>query len=112
MRCRLLLLILCSVVTPGAMLARAGEVTSFQEAMQGGTPAAGWSYLWNNSGPIGNPANYSPLGATMDAYLFYTTDGSLPLPRPMPGYYAFLGLLDPTYPDLSGYFGKPGGCPG
>lgn len=25
------------------------------------TPTTGWAYLWNNAGPIGNPANYTNL---------------------------------------------------
>ncbi|NJS38341.1 MAG: hypothetical protein HC783_04230, partial [Rhodobacteraceae bacterium] len=36
-------------------------VADFQDAFQGGSPATGWSYLWNQGGAIGNSANYAAL---------------------------------------------------
>ncbi|NOX55975.1 MAG: tandem-95 repeat protein, partial [Planctomycetes bacterium] len=45
-------------------------VADFNDDMQGSAPAAGWSYLWNKNGPIGDSANYVPLiwsGVTYDA---------------------------------------------
>lgn len=37
------------------------NVADFQDEFQFGMPGAGWSYLWNANGPLGNPANYAPL---------------------------------------------------
>lgn len=98
------------VVVPTA--ANADVITTFQGAMQPGTTAAGWSYLWNSGGTVGDPTHYTPLVATTDPYLFYDKDGVAALPRPDPGAYVYLGLISPIYPDLSGYFGRPGGHPG
>ncbi len=92
--------------------AEAGVLTTFQDAMQAGSPAPGWSYLWNSGGPIGNPSNYTSMVATTDPYILYDTTGSPVLPNPAPGAYDYLGLIDPKYPDLSGFFNRPGGSPG
>ncbi len=44
-----------------ACYASAQTVANYQTDFQGPTPKAGWSYLWNQGGPVGNPANYTPL---------------------------------------------------
>ena len=36
-------------------------VADFQADLQANTPKAGWTYLWNDQGPIGNEANYTAL---------------------------------------------------
>jgi hypothetical protein len=80
--------------------AHAAWITSFQDAFQLTTPAPGWSYLWNDAGPIGDPANYAPLIAnTIGAY---TTDGSDVVPSPAPAHFLAIRLAA----------GAPGGHPG
>ena len=49
---------------------------------------AGWAYMWNDSGPIGDPSNYANM--TWNNANRYTTDGGDPLPRPDPGAYCCL----------------------
>lgn len=79
---------------------RGATITSFRDAFQPWTPAPGWSYLWNSSGPIGNPANYSALVPFSDA--LYTSDGSPTRPAPPPASFVSIG-----------YHGTfPGGHPG
>jgi hypothetical protein len=39
-------------------------VADYQDDFQ--TAGSGWSYLYNLRGPVGNPANYAPLGAGVD----------------------------------------------
>src|SRR5437764_6256548 len=41
--------------------ASATVIADFASDFQPVTPNAGWLYEWNNNGPIGDPANYSPL---------------------------------------------------
>jgi hypothetical protein len=36
-------------------------VADYQDNFQTPSPAPGWSYLTNTAGPLGNPANYTPL---------------------------------------------------
>ncbi len=36
-------------------------VAGYQTDFTGGTPSPGWLYLWNNSGPVGQSGNYTPL---------------------------------------------------
>lgn len=45
-----------------AATAKATVIADYQNDFRtNGTPAPGWSYLWNASAPIGNSANYVPL---------------------------------------------------
>jgi MYXO-CTERM domain-containing protein len=65
----------------------AGIITSFEGALQEGTPATGWSYLWNGSGDIGTAANYTALLATPPPHSstdpdWYDSDGVSGLPDP------------------------------
>ena len=41
--------------------AGAGYTLNFQNSLQPTTPAAGWSYLYNAGGAIGNSASYTAL---------------------------------------------------
>ena len=36
-------------------------VADYRDDFQGPSPAAGWQYLWNDSGEIGDAANYSAM---------------------------------------------------
>jgi hypothetical protein len=36
-------------------------IADYQDDFQTTGPAAGWGYLYNANGPLGNPANYAPL---------------------------------------------------
>jgi hypothetical protein len=75
-------------------------VVTFQDSLQLNSPAPGWSYLWNSGGPIGNPADYTPLlpNASGD----FTTGGVDQRPGPAPGSWVYIGLDQ----------GVPGGHPG
>lgn len=42
-------------------IAHAVVVADYEDDFQVGTPATGWSYLWNANGPLGDPDNYEPL---------------------------------------------------
>jgi hypothetical protein len=53
-----------------------------------GTPAPGWSYLWNANGPLGNSANYVPLVHDTNLGGDYETVANGARPDPAPG--AFL----------------------
>lgn len=57
-------------------------VADYRDDFNGGAPAAGWQYLWNNSGVIGDPANYTPLLSTGTVY---DNDGVPGVPGPDPG---------------------------
>jgi hypothetical protein len=81
---------------------RGALITSFQDALQPVSPAPGWAYLWNSAGPIGNPANYTPLLPSPVAANFYTSDGGIVRPAPPPGAFISIGLQG----------GLPGGHPG
>jgi hypothetical protein len=81
-----LLLMFCAGVSP----ARCALITSFQDAFQLTTPAPGWAYLWNNNGPIGNPANYTPLLPNSSGT--YTNGGVEMNPSPAPGNFISFGL--------------------
>ena len=64
-------------------------VADYHDDFQGPTPAAGWQYLWNQGGPIGDAANYVPL--LWDGSTRYDSDGAAGVPDPPPGGYVFLG---------------------
>lgn len=51
-------------------------------------PNAGWKYLWNKKGPIGNPAYYEPL--LWNTAKGYNVHGRPNLPGPDPGAYVHL----------------------
>jgi hypothetical protein len=89
-------------------VALATPLTSFEGALQPMTPAFGWSYLWNSSGVIGNPANYAALLPTSDPLWFYDNDGVDGIPGSEPGAFVYIGLIDPIL--LNG--GQPGAHPG
>lgn len=52
-----------------------------------GTPAPGWSYLWNANGPLGNSANYVPLVHDTNFGGDYETVANGAWPDPAPGAY-------------------------
>jgi hypothetical protein len=74
-------------------------IASFHDDFQLTTPLPGWEYVWNSSGPIGDPANYTALIPNMDGD--YTPTGG-EIPGPAPGAYLNFRLLN----------GVPGGHPG
>src|SRR5205814_6049004 len=43
-------------------------IADYQDEFNTSAPAAGWSYLYNANGPLGNPANYVPLTASGGKY--------------------------------------------
>lgn len=77
-------------VSPLVASATTVVLTSFEGAMQPNNPAAGWSYLWNSGGVIGNPANYSALLPTSHPTFLYDSDGISGVPDPS-GNWGFLG---------------------
>ncbi len=52
-------------------------VAAYQADFAGGTPAQGWSYLWNNAGPVGQSSNYIALQWNGN---YYDSDGVRGLP--------------------------------
>src|ERR1700690_2233709 len=66
---------------------RAAVVGDLQVDYSTPTPASGWSYLWNDNGAIGNPANYDALSYNGGVY----SPGGLALPTAAPGNFLFLG---------------------
>jgi hypothetical protein len=54
--------------------APAMTIADYRDDYQSTTPAAGWQYLWNSDGIVGDPANYESLVSTGGDY---TSDGSL-----------------------------------
>src|SRR6478736_6641201 len=84
----LIVFVLILLGSHGVPQADGALLTSFQSAFQPTTPAPGWAYLWNNAGPIGNPANYTPLLPTEAGR--YRSDGTENSPSPPPaGFLAF-----------------------
>src|SRR5690349_19658458 len=75
-------------------------ISSFHNTFQLNTPPAGWEYLWNSGGAIGNPANYSALLANSSG--IYTAGGVDSLPGPAPA----------ANLNLNANAGVPGGHPG
>lgn len=75
-------------------------ISSFHDTFQLTTPPAGWEYLWNSGGAIGNPANYTALLPNSSGV--YTSDGANALPTAAPAANVNFGLVD----------GMPGGHPG
>src|SRR4051812_4576952 len=97
-----LALVLVLLVSCGIPQAHGALITSFATAFQPFTPEPGWGYLWNNAGPIGNPANYTPLLPTSGGR--YSSDGTDNLPATPPGAFVDIGIHgDPP---------APGGHPG
>jgi len=62
----------------------AGVVANYRDDFKtDGTPKAGWGYLWNANGPIGNSANYVALVASSNFGGDYeTAAGALPHAAP------------------------------
>ena len=60
--------LMCLVVACGAGSGAIIEVADFRYDFQSPTPAAGWSYLWNENGAIGDAANYDDLGWNGNRY--------------------------------------------
>lgn len=104
----------CSIFAGGFLVlscahASAAIVTTFEGSMQPGTPAAGWQYLWNRDGAMGNPSNYAPLRPTGSPYYFYDADGADGLPGAGdPAAFVYFGVLDPSRPYPAD---TPGGHP-
>ena len=71
----------------GAVSAQAGVIADYRADYAGPTPATGWEYLWNATGPIGTEANYAPL-VWYSAGNQYNFDGAGGLPRANPAAYA------------------------
>ena len=70
--------------------ANAGIVTGLIDDFQAVAPSAGWQYLWNNSGGIGDPAHYSNLVyCECGGQQLYTTDGT-PIPTAFPGDFTYM----------------------
>ncbi len=61
------------------------------------TPAAGWSYWWNEDGAIGNPGNYNPLVADGGALNHYGPVANGGWPDPGAGAYTIVaaGFMHP-----------------
>jgi hypothetical protein len=95
-------LVLVLLGSCGVPQADGALITYFGSAFQPFTPAPGWSYLWNSAGPIGNPANYTPLLPTAGGR--YSSDGTDNFPAPPPGAFVDIGL--------HGDQPVPGGHPG
>jgi RHS repeat-associated protein len=75
-------------------------ITSFQGAMKADQPTAGWSYLWNSRGAIGNPSNYTPLLSTSNVTPSYDSNGIPGVPDPAPAGYVWMwgrGFGHPGY---------------
>ena len=91
------------------------NVADFTDEFQLGTPRTGWRYLWNASGPLGNPANYAPLVADNGRY---ETAAGGTYPDAAPGSSLAIGsspvdLLQypyaiPGLPDMPVTFVRPG----
>jgi hypothetical protein len=62
--------------------ARARQIHFQGEFTPTGAPAAGWSYLWNASGPLGNSANYVPLVRDSSGNWETVTNSAYPDPAP------------------------------
>ena len=104
-----LLCVFCALYIGENQVARGGLITSFQVAFQPTTPAPGWAYLWNNAGPIGNPANYTPLLPNMSGV--YTSGGVDVLPGPPPGAsvnFSLVGSVPGGHPGLGLQAGSGG----
>ena len=68
--------------------ARAAVVADYQHDFRtNGTPAPGWSYLWNASGVLGNSANYVPLVHDTNLGGDYETQANGTRPDAAPGAY-------------------------
>jgi hypothetical protein len=63
-------------------------LADYRADFQGETPKAGWQYLWNASGEVGNVSNYAALVWTGSSYNF---DGDPKMPRPLPAKYMRMG---------------------
>jgi hypothetical protein len=76
--------------------AEALVVADYQDDFQGPQPAAGWAYLWNANGPVGDPAHYVPLSYDA-ANGRYETEANGAYPDAAPGSYTAAGpdLLHP-----------------
>jgi hypothetical protein len=96
-------LVLSLLGSRGVPQAGGALITSFQSAFQTTAPTLGWDYLWNNAGPIGNPANYTPLLPSPAGR--YTSDGTDSLPAAPPGAFLYIGPISNTNQ-------SPGGHPG
>jgi hypothetical protein len=78
------------------------NVADFQDDFRTGTFPAGWSYLWNANGPLGNRANYVPLGADNGRYES-VANGTYPDPAPGSSVAAGSSPVDVVrYPDIPG----------
>jgi len=63
-------------------------VADYRDDYQTGAPGAGWQYLWNKNGAIGNSANYAAL--LWDGSNRYDSDGVAGIPDPVPARYVHL----------------------
>ena len=79
---------LLAVALAAATPVGAAVVADYQGDFQtNGTPAPGWSYLWNANGAIGNSANYVPLVHDTNLGGDYETVANGVRPDPAPGAY-------------------------
>ena len=79
---------LLAVALAAASPVGAAVVADYQGDFQtSGTPAPGWSYLWNANGPIGNTANYVPLVHDTNLGGDYETVANGTRPDAAPGAY-------------------------
>src|SRR5215204_2668639 len=89
-------------VLPGPASAAPVNVADYQDDFRTGTPGAGWSYLWNANGPLGNRANYAPLVADNGRY---ESVANGVYPDPAPGNFVATGSSPvevARYPDVPG----------
>ena len=97
-------LALSAAFVPAPVLGQAApvNVADYQDEFQVGTPRAGWSYLWNANGPLGNPANYRPLVADNGRYES-VANGTYPDAAPGSSVAAGTGAVDVLrYPEVPG----------
>ena len=72
-------------------VSNAQVVADYTNDFQTPAPKAGWTYMTNNLGAIGNSANYTNL---LPAGSSYDNDGVAGLPGPDPGAFVFLSAND------------------
>lgn len=99
-----------AITLAASALVSASPVAMFESDLQPTTPASGWQYLRNSSGPVGNPANYSPLQATTHPNVMYDDDGDAVLNDAEPGRYSYIGRSETGLGLVNE--GEPGGHPG
>jgi hypothetical protein len=80
-------------------------IADYQDEFRTTGPGAGWSYLYNGNGPLGNPANYVPL--TLSGGQYTAPSGTLTLGQSASDTVAYPPVppFPPTFPTT---FVRPG----